>query len=92
MIGQGRGVSVERLKNVMQRLSVPTGGRAFTTDSIDVLHHAFDELLEELSHQYLLGYQPATSRRDDRWHEIKVQVEGHSGVRARQGYRLTGKK
>ena len=88
MIGQGRGVSVERLKNIMQRLSVPTGGRAFTTDSIDELHHAFDELLEELSHQYLLGYQPPGSSRDDRWHEIKVQVDGYSGVRARQGYRL----
>jgi Ca-activated chloride channel family protein len=89
MIGQGRGVSVERLRHVMQRLAVPTGGRAFTTDSIDELHVAFDELLDELSHQYLVGYQPTNSRRDDTWREIKVVVDGQSHVRARQGYRAS---
>jgi Ca-activated chloride channel family protein len=92
MIGQGRGVSVERLKKVMERLCGPTGGRAFTTDSIDELHGAFDELLDELSHQYLLGYQPLSAKRDDSWHEIKVQVDGHSNVRARQGYRAVASK
>jgi VWFA-related protein len=89
MIGQGRGVSHEYLKNAMQRLTVPTGGRTFTTDSIEQLHSAFEELLDELSHQYLLGYQPTNGRRDDTWREIKVDVAGHKGVRARQGYRAT---
>jgi VWFA-related protein len=87
MIGQGRGVSVQRLKTVMQQLCIPTGGRAFTTENIDDLHGAFDELLDELAHQYLLGYQPTTAQRDDAYHEIKVQVDGHASVRARQGYR-----
>lgn len=92
MIGQGRGVSVDRLKKVMERLCAPTGGRAFTTDSIDELHGAFDELLDELSHQYLLGYQPLTAKRDDAWHEIKVHVDGHTNVRARQGYRAVARR
>lgn len=87
MIGQGRGVSQEYLKKAMQRLTVPTGGRTFTTDSVDQLQDAFAELLEELSNQYLLGYQPTNTTRDDSWREIRVEVEGHSGVRARQGYR-----
>jgi VWFA-related protein len=87
MIGEGRGTSVERLKRVMERLAAPTGGRAFTTDSIEELHLAFDELLEELSHQYLLGYQSTNAKRDDAWREIKVDVDGHHTVRARQGYR-----
>jgi VWFA-related protein len=87
MIAQGRGVSQEYLRKTMQRLTVPTGGRVFTTDSVDQLHGAFEELLDELSNQYLLGYQPTNSVRDDTWREIKVQVQGHSHVRARQGYR-----
>jgi VWFA-related protein len=87
MIAQGRGVSQDYLKETMQRLTVPTGGRTFTTDSIDQLHGAFEELLEELSNQYLLGYQPTNAARDDTWREIKVQVDGQSNVRARQGYR-----
>ena len=87
MIGEGRGTSVERLKRVMDRLASPTGGRAFSTDSIEELHVAYDELLDELSHQYLLGYQSTNTRRDDDWREIKVDVDGHHIVRARQGYR-----
>src|SRR5207237_5136070 len=89
MIGQGRGLSQDYLKKSMQRLTVPTGGRLFSTDSVDELHGAFEELLDELSNQYLLGYPPANTKRDDTWREIKVEVDGHSGIRARQGYRAT---
>ena len=89
MIAQGRGISQDYLKRTMQRLTVPTGGRTFTTDSVDTLHGAFEELLDELSNQYLLGYPPTNNKRDDTWREIKVQVDGHNGVRARQGYRAT---
>ena len=87
MIAQGRGISQDYLRKTMQRLTVPTGGRLFTTDSVDQLHEAFGELLDELSHQYLLGYQPSNPVRDDTWREIKVQVDGQTHVRARQGYR-----
>ena len=72
----------------MQRLTVPTGGRAFTTDSIDALQGAFEELLEELSNQYLLGYQPTYHR--PRRHLARNQGGDRgqrSGIRARQGYR-----
>ena len=92
MIGQGRAVTMESLRKIMERLSVPTGGRALFTDSIEELHTAFADLLDELSNQYLLGYQSSNSRRDDAWRKIKVDVDGHHDVRARQGYRaLAGK-
>jgi len=87
MIGQGRGVEVEALKSVMQRLVEPTGGRALFTDNIDQLHLAFSDLLEELSNQYLLGYESTNGKRDDSFRKIAVRVDGQSRVRARQGYR-----
>jgi Ca-activated chloride channel family protein len=92
MIGQGRGVEVAALKTVMQRLVEPTGGRALFTDSIDQLHASFTDLLEELSNQYLLGYESSNARRDDTFRKINVQVDGQSRVRARQGYRATAPK
>jgi Ca-activated chloride channel homolog len=92
MIGQGRGVQVEALKTVMQRLVEPTGGRALFTDNIDQLHLAFSDLLEELSNQYLLGYESTNSRRDETFRKISVKVDGQSRVRARQGYRAVGRK
>lgn len=91
MIGQGRGTSQENLKKVMQRLAAPTGGRAVFTNDIDDLRGVFKELLEELSNQYLLAYEPANARRDGTWRTIKVKVDGHSQVRARQGYRAKSK-
>ena len=92
MIGQGRGVTLDALKKIMERLSNPTGGRALFTDSIDELHESFAELLDELSNQYLLGYEPTNTRHDDVWRKIKVDVDGHHDVRARQGYRATTAK
>ena len=87
MIGQGQGLMSEQLKKVMERLSRPTGGRAFFTERADELHNSFNELLEELSHQYGLGYQSTNSARDDTWRRITVDVDGQRRVRARQGYR-----
>jgi VWFA-related protein len=92
MIGQGRGVTMEPLKRVLDRLSRPTGGRALYTDSIDELHEAFNDLLQELSQQYLLGYPPTKSVRDDTYRRIKVSVDGPYQVRARQGYRASPEK
>jgi len=88
MIGQGRGVTMMPLKKIMERIANPTGGRALFTDSIDELHGAFGELLDELSNQYLLGYASSNPVRDDSWRRIRVEVDGHHDVRARQGYRL----
>jgi VWFA-related protein len=92
MIGQGRGVTLESLRRVMERLVTPTGGRALFTDSVDELHSAFGDLLDELSNQYLLGYSSTNDKRDDVWRRIRVDVEGHHEVRARQGYRVTATK
>jgi len=92
MIGQGRGVTMEPLRKIMERMSNPTGGRALFTENIEELHAAFADLLDELSNQYLLGYQSSNSRRDDQWRKIKVDVDGHHEVRARQGYRAIAGK
>jgi hypothetical protein len=77
---------------VLQRLATPTGGRALFTESVTELHGAFEELLDELSNQYLLAYPPPELRRDDKWYRITVDVEGRYDVRARQGYRASSRK
>jgi len=87
MIGLGRGTSLGPLKQVMLRLAQPTGGRALFTEKIEELKTAFHDLLEELSHQYLLGYESTNPKRDGTFRRIKVDVDGHYQLRARQGYR-----
>jgi VWFA-related protein len=92
MIAQGRGVTLDSLKRVMERLVQPTGGRALFTENIEELHGAFVDLLSELSNQYLLGYSSTNSSRDETYRRIRVDVDGHHEVRARQGYRVQGTK
>jgi len=88
LIGQGRGTEMERLKKIMVQLAQPTGGRALFTEKIDDLRAAFGELLDELANQYLLGYAPPDNRHLDVLHHLKVEVDGHRTVRARQTYRV----
>jgi len=87
MIGQGRATTDGRLRDVLEHLARMSGGRAFHTDHIDALESAFAEIVEELDHQYLLGYQPENTARDGSWRRIRVEVAGGRKVRARQGYR-----
>lgn len=87
MIGLGRGRTLSPLKQIMVRLSEPSGGRALFTEKIEELKVAFHDLLEELSHQYLLGYESTNSSRDGTFRRIELVVDGHYQVRARQGYR-----
>jgi VWFA-related protein len=87
VIGQGRALKMEALKERMTRLARSTGGRAIVTEKIDDLRGAFAELLDELSHQYLLGYAPTNSAHDGTLRQLKVEVEGRHRVRAREAYR-----
>jgi hypothetical protein len=85
MIGQGQAVNTPQLKALCERLAQRSGGRAFFPRRIEDLGGTFDQILEELSNQYLLTYMPP--REDDKWHRIRVKVAGYSDdqVRTKQG-------
>jgi Ca-activated chloride channel homolog len=88
MIGQGRAVGTAGLKDLCEWLARRSGGRAFFPQDVDALRATFDEIIEELSSQYLVTYAPPSAARDDAWHQIRVEVgDGRYTVRARQGYR-----
>jgi Ca-activated chloride channel family protein len=88
MIGQGQAAHNAELQALLTRLAGISGGRAFFESDAGRLVPVFDDILEELSNQYLLTYQPRIPVEDDRWRSIRVDVDGPGyQVRARQGYR-----
>jgi VWFA-related protein len=87
VIGQGRAAERTALQKVLQRFADVSGGRAFFTHDLERLDKAFQEIIEDLSHQYLLSYAPPSAA-PGVWRKIKVSVSGDYRVRARQGYRL----
>jgi VWFA-related protein len=90
-VGFGSGATDPSLRRGLQDFASATGGRAFFPRSASDLDDAFDAIVAELAHQYVLSYALANPGHDDRWRTISVQVRGGGyDVRARQGYRPHG--
>jgi VWFA-related protein len=86
-VALGRGRESERLRRTLEALAEPSGGRVVAADRADGLRHAFGEVLQDLQHQYLLGYQSTNPKLDGTWRRLSVEVPGEGyRVRARQGY------
>jgi VWFA-related protein len=89
-VGQGRAVNTPALQALMRKLATGSGGRAFFTEDPSRLDAIFEEILDDLRHQYLLSYPAPEDIRDGAFHTIRVEAGGGKyHVRARQGYRLS---
>jgi Ca-activated chloride channel family protein len=89
-IGQGRAIRAHDLQQVLRRFSSISGGRHFFAEDVRRLDRFFEEILEDLSNQYLISYDYPDSVRDGQLHSIRVEVgDGEYHVRAREGYRLS---
>ena len=71
----------------LKKTVLESGGRILKIDKASQLENAFANVLRELREQYVLGYYPTDSKKDGKWHPIKVDVK-RSGikVRVREGY------
>lgn len=80
-----------RGRQYMQDLADHSGGRLYQADSLSNLSRAFEQIAEELRHQYAISYYPTNIARDGSYRRIKVRLNpnGNAGliVRARDGYR-----
>ena len=91
MVALGRGVKEAQLKSGIEKLVDMSGGRALFVERSDQLDEPFAAILEELSHQYMLGYESTNTKRNGSWREVKLEIPGTNyTVRARQGYRAPG--
>ena len=72
---------------VLRQLAQETGGRAFFPDDADALAGIYEQISNELSSQYSLGYVSANPLRNGRWRRIVVRVDRDETVaRTKQGY------
>ncbi len=86
-VALGRGRDQARLRDMLQALAEPSGGRALFAERPDELGPTFAELRNELAHQYLMGYESTNLKRDGAWRKLELQLSGmNHRLRARQGY------
>ncbi len=87
MVALGRGREQVDLRETVAAMAEPTGGRALYADNPAELGEAFSEVLNELEHQYLIGFESTNPATDGAWRKLEVELPGTSyRVRARQGY------
>ena len=73
---------------VLRYLTAETGGRAFFPFKVEDLEQSFENIRNELTHQYTLSYRPEPLLTDGLFHTIDMRVKGRKDlvVRTRKGY------
>jgi Ca-activated chloride channel homolog len=73
---------------VMRYLAEQTGGTAFFPFQASDLNQSFENIANELRHQYNLFYRPDPEHDDGQYHSVDIRVRGRKDlvVRARKGY------
>lgn len=81
-------IEYQRGQRYLWELADRTGGVYYEAHLLDDLPGVFEQIAEELRHQYTLGYYPGNTQRDSRYRRIRVKVKRPGvHVRARPGYR-----
>jgi Ca-activated chloride channel family protein len=73
---------------VLRYLTEETGGQAFFPFKIEDLDQSFENIANELRHQYNIFYRPEPLKTDGLYHPVSVKTKGRKDliVRARKGY------
>jgi Ca-activated chloride channel family protein len=73
---------------VMRYLAEQTGGGSFFPFEAKDLNQSFENVANELRHQYNLFYRPQPLNNDGKFHQVAIKVKGRRDllVRARKGY------
>ncbi len=72
----------------LPKIAAATGGGYFELTSADDLASTFRRVVDELHHQYVLGFTPASL--DGKTHKLDVRVRnGAMNARARRSYLAT---
>ena len=73
---------------VLKYLALETGGQAFFPFKAEDLAQSFENIANELRHQYNIFYRPEPLKTDGLYHAVALHVKGRKDlvVRARKGY------
>ena len=73
---------------VIKYLALETGGQAFFPFKAEDLAQSFENIANELRHQYNVFYRPEPLKTDGLYHTVDLKVKGRKDliVRARKGY------
>ena len=73
---------------ILKYLTTETGGQAFFPFKVEDLEQSFENIANELRHQYNVFYRPEPLQTDGQYHTVDLRVKGRKDlvVRCRKGY------
>ena len=73
---------------ILKYLTTETGGQAFFPFKVEDLEQSFENIANELRHQYNVFYRPEPLNADGKYHTVDLKVKGRKDlvVRCRKGY------
>jgi len=73
---------------VMKYFAHETGGQAFFPFEASDLNQSFENISNELRHQYNIFYRPEPLKADGLYHAVEIKIKGRKDlvVRCRKGY------
>ena len=73
---------------VLRYFTTETGGQTFFPFKVEDLEQSFENISDQLTHQYNLLYRPEPLVTDGLWHSVLLRVKGRKDllVRCRTGY------
>lgn len=73
---------------IMRYFASETGGLSFFPFKADDLSQSFENIANELRHQYMILYRPEPLKTDGLYHTVDIKIHGRHDlvVRARKGY------
>ncbi len=84
--------NISRIENdgdkVLKYFAAETGGQAFFPFKVEDLTQSFENIANELRHQYNIFYRPEPLLSDGLYHPVNLKIKGRKDliVRARKGY------
>jgi len=82
------GEAYKHARNTLSLLSTETGGRFYKAKMIEDLNGVYNQVLQDLSRIYTIGYLPTNEKRDGAWRNIRVSVPARPDwtVKTKTGY------
>ena len=73
---------------IMRYFATETGGLSFFPFKAEDLSQSFENIANELRHQYMILYRPEPLKADGLYHTVDIRIHGRKDlvVRARKGY------
>ena len=75
-------------RNTLAMLALESGGLYYSARKVEDLNGVYEQVIEDLSKVYSIGYRSSNEKRDRSWRSVTIEIPGHSDLktRARPGY------